>query len=199
MKTPDIVTALNPVVKAFEKLRITYYIGGSLASSVYGIARSTLDIDLVANLKLAHVEPLVRILESEYYIDERMITDAIHRRSSFNLIHLETMIKVDVFILKDTAYHQKAFERKRKDTLDEEERTREFYLASPEDVILNKLDWYRMGGGVSDRQWQDILGVLKVQKNLLDTKYLRYWASELKLSDLLNRAFHEAGVVKSGP
>ena len=194
MKTPDVVTALNPVVKAFENLGITYYIGGSVASSAYGIARATLDIDLIADLKLIHVHPLVRSLESEYYIDGHMITDAIYRHSSFNLIHLETMIKVDVFILEDTAYHQKAFERKRTDTLDEEERSHEFYLASPEDVILNKLNWYRMGGGVSDRQWQDILGVLKVQKDLLDIEYLRYWASELKLSDLLNRAFHDAGV-----
>ncbi len=194
MKSPDIIAALNPVVNAFTKLGVMYYIGGSVASSTYGIARSTLDIDLIANLKLTHIDPLVGSLESEYYIDGHMIADAIHRRSSFNLVHLETMIKVDVFILKDTDYHQKAFERKRKDALDENEKNREFYLASPEDMVLNKLDWYRMGGGVSDRQWQDILGILKVQKDLLDTEYIRYWASKLNLSGLLNRAFRDAGV-----
>lgn len=193
MKTPDIITALEPVIKAFEKLGITYYIGGSVASSAYGIARATLDIDLVVDLKLNDVEPLVKSLQSEYYIDGDMIKDAIHRSSSFNLVHLETMIKVDIFILKDTLYHQSAFRRKRRDTIDEE-LAQEFFLASPEDIILIKLEWYRMGGAVSDRQWLDILGVLKVQKGLLDTEYLRYWASEMKLSDLLNRAFNDAGI-----
>lgn len=194
MKAPDIVIALSPVIQAFEKLGIAYYIGGSVASSAYGIARSTLDIDLVADLKLNHVDPLVRSLESEYYIDGLMIKDAILRHSSFNLIHFETIIKVDVFVLKDTAYYQKAFERKRKDSLDEEV-PHEFYLASPEDVILNKLIWYHLGGNVSDRQWQDILGVLKVQKGFLDTEYLRYWASDLHISGLLDYAFHDAGLV----
>ena len=194
MKPPDIIAALDAVAEAFEKLGITYYIGGSVASSAFGTARATLDIDIVADLRLYQVDPLVESLESEYYIDGDTIRDAIHRRSSFNLVHLETMIKVDVFILRDTDYHKRAFERKRRDTLDEEGESREFYLASPEDIILNKLDWYRMGGGVSDRQWLDILGVMKVQKGLLDTGYLRQWASELKLSDLLDRAFDEAGI-----
>jgi len=193
MKKPDTVAALELVIEVFENLGIGYYIGGSVASSAYGIARATMDIDLVANLEQHHVEPLVRNLESEYYIDADMITDAISRHSSFNIIHLETMIKVDVFVLKEQPYHQKAFERRRMDTLDEDS-SREFYLASPEDIILNKLDWYRMGGGVSERQWLDVLGVLKVQGDLLDTEYLRYWASQLKLSDLLNQAFDDAGI-----
>jgi len=193
MKTPDIITALESVIKVFENLEISYYIGGSVASSAYGIARATIDIDLVVDLKLKHVEPLVKKLQSEYYIDRDMIEDAIFRSFSFNLIHLETMIKVDIFILKDTPYHQTAFRRKRGDTIDEEI-AREFFLASPEDIILSKLEWYRMGGAVLERQWLDILGVLKVQKGLLDTEYLRYWASEMKLSDLLNRAFTDAGI-----
>ncbi|MBC8229537.1 hypothetical protein H8E77_08325 [bacterium] len=193
MKKPDTVAALERVIEVFENLGIGYYIGGSIASSAYGIARATMDIDLIANLDQHHVEPLVRNLESEYYIDAGMITDAIRRHSSFNIIHLETMIKVDVFVLKEQPYHQKTFERKRIDTLDEES-ARGFYFASPEDIILNKLEWYRMGGEVSERQWLDVLGVLKVQRDLLDTEYLRYWASELKLSDLLNQAFDDAGI-----
>jgi len=79
------------------------------------------------------------------------------------------------------------------DTLDEERGTGGFYLVSPEDIILNKLDWYRLGGGVSDLQWRDVLGVIKVQKDSLDKKYLRHWATELKLADLLERAFDESG------
>ena len=102
-------------------------------------------------------------------------------------------IKIDIFILKPTSYDQEAFQRRRKDTLDEEQGL-EFYLASPEDIILSKLEWYRMGGGVSERQWNDVLGVLKVQQGNLDITYLQRWAKELGLADLLTQACHDAGI-----
>ncbi|OQX21639.1 MAG: hypothetical protein BWK80_32680 [Desulfobacteraceae bacterium IS3] len=194
MKDSDILAAIKPVTAAFEKLGISYYIGGSVASSAYGTARATLDVDIVSDLKILHVHSLVKLLESAYYIDEDMILDAIRRCFSFNLIHLETMLKVDVFILKDSSYNNEAFQRRRKDTLDEDENAAEFYLVSPEDIILNKLEWYRLGGGVSERQWNDVLGVIKVQENSLDRHYLRHWASDLKISQLLEQAFCDAGV-----
>ena len=134
------------------------------------------------------------MLESSYYIDEDAILEAIRRHSSFNLIHLETMIKVDVFIVGDEPYPQQALRRRRKDTLDEDQQTVEFYLASSEDIVLIKLDWYRMGGEVSERQWSDVVGVLKVQEKSLDREYLRHWASELKLTGLLEQAFRDAGI-----
>lgn len=193
MKKPDILAALEPVAKAFDKLGVLYYVGGSVASSAYGIARATLDVDMVSDLKPRHVAPLVKMLEPSYYIDADMILDAIHRCSSFNLIHLDTMIKVDVFVVEDTPYVRKAFERKRKDTLDDEQGL-EFYLGSPEDVILSKLKWFSIGGNVSEQQWRDVLGVLKVQGNLLDMEYLRYWAADLGLAGLLEQAFRDAGI-----
>ena len=192
MKKPDILVALDPVVKAFEKIGVTYYISGSVASSAYGIARATLDVDLVTDLRTQHVNSLTEILESDYYIDKEMILDAIKRSSSFNLIHLETMLKVDIFITKDRPYNKMAFQRKRKDTLDEEQGAAEFYFASPEDIILNKLEWFRMGGEVSERQWHDVLGIMKVQGDLVDKEYLRNWAAELEISDLLEQAFRDA-------
>lgn len=194
MKKPDILEAIEPVVKVFEKLGVPYYIGGSVASSAYGIARSTMDVDIVADLKPKHVRSLVKTLEASFYIDENMILDAIRRCSSFNIIHLETMLKIDVFITKNTPYDIETFKRRRKDTLDEDLRAAEFYLVSPEDIVLNKLAWFRLGGGVSDNQWNDVLGVLKVQKDSLDKNYLEHWASELKVKDLLKRAFQDAGV-----
>lgn len=192
MKKPDILAALDPVVKAFEKIGVSYYLGGSVASSAYGIARATLDVDLVADISAQHVNSLTQILKSDYYIDKEMILDAIKRHSSFNLIHLETMLKVDIFIMKDRPYDGVAFQRRRKDTLDEEQGAVEFYLASPEDIILNKLEWFRMGGEVSERQWHDVLGILKIQGELIDKEYLRKWARELNLTDLLEQAFREA-------
>ena len=196
MKKPDIIVALDMVIGCFEELGIAYYIGGSVASSAYGIARATMDVDLVAKVEIRQLNRLVTALTTDYYIDAEMIRDAIHRRSSFNLIHLETMIKIDVFIVKDQPYDSQALTRRQPDTLDEES-SRKFYLSSPEDIILNKLQRYQIGGGVSDQQWKDVLGVLKVQGDKLDLEYLRYWASRLNLSDLLNRSFDDAGIIES--
>ncbi|MBM4174814.1 MAG: hypothetical protein FJ213_01370 [Ignavibacteria bacterium] len=187
----EILSAIEPVIKAFEELGISYYIGGSIASSAYGIARATLDVDLISNLKPYQVNSLVKKLKPDYFIDENMIQDAIQTTSSFNLIHLETMLKVDVFILKEKLYSQKAFERKRKDTIDVENNSLQIYLCSAEDIILNKLEWYKLGEKVSERQWLDVLGVIKVQGNLLDVEYLKHWAKELDISDLLERALEE--------
>jgi hypothetical protein len=193
METDDILMISAPIIHAFESLGISYYIGGSVASSAHGIFRATLDVDLVADVKPCHVRLLVKKLEAEYYIDEEMLLEAIQRQASCNLIHLDTMHKVDIFILRRTPYETEAFNRRRKDTLDEEHDV-EFFLASPEDTILHKLDWYREGGEVSDRQWADVLGVLKVQKEGIDMEYLRHWAAELDLNGLLEKACQDAGI-----
>ena len=196
MKKPDLIAALDMVVACFENLAVAYYIGGSVASSAYGIARATMDVDVVAGVEIHQVDPLVKALEKDYYIDAEMIRDAIHRRASFNLIHLETMIKIDVFIVKNQPYDSEALARRHPDTLDEED-SRTFYLSSPEDIILSKLQWYHKGGMVSEQQWKDVLGVLKVQGEKLDLEYLKRWASRLNLSDLLNRSFDDAGMAES--
>jgi hypothetical protein len=193
MKRTDIISAIDMVIECFERLGIDYCIGGSVASSAYGIARATMDVDLIAKMETKHVDNLVKALENNYYIDSGMITNAIQEKSSFNLIHLETMIKIDVFILRDQPYDLKAFDRRQTDTLDEEN-ARKFYLSSPEDVILSKLQWYHLGGRLSQQQWKDVLGILKIQGDRLDLKYLKYWASKLNLSDLLNGSFNDADI-----
>ena len=192
LNAPDIMAAMLPVIEVFEQLGISYHVGGSVASSIYGIPRTTLDADIVAEIRLEYVHPLVKKLKADYYIDEDSVRDAIRHRSSFNAIHLNTMLKVDVFIVKTRSFDQEAVRRTRQRIL--EENNPPVYLASPEDVILNKLEWYKMGGGVSDRQWNDILGVLKVQKAALDFDYLRKWAAVLGVTELLNRALEDAGL-----
>lgn len=193
MKIPDILLAVQPVIQAFDKMLIPYYIGGSIASSVYGMARATMDVDVIADLKVTHIPRLKQILESAYYIDAEMIADAIRTNSSFNLVHLETMIKIDVFIHENEPYQNEALKRKRKDTLEDTGAIR-FYFSSPEDIIIHKLQWYKMGGFVSERQWLDIIGVIKVQGDVLDKKYLNRWSKKLGLSSLLKDAFVDAGV-----
>lgn len=192
MKNPDIIDAIRPVIKAFERMGVLYYIGGSVASSAYGMARATLDVDMVSELKNEHANPLAEMLKSEYYIDKEMIMDAIKSKSYFNIIHLETMFKIDIFLKKNNPYSEEVFKRKRKENLDEEKVDAEFFIASSEDIILNKLDWFLRGGEISERQWNDILGVMKVQGDLLDREYLYYWAEELGVRELLDKAFKEA-------
>ncbi len=182
----DVVRALEPVVTVLEQLGVAYRIGGSVASSALGVPRSSLDVDVVCELALEHVGTFVGQLESAYYADAEMIRDAIRRRSSFNLIHLETMMKVDVFVRKDGPYDREVFGRATRCSL--EEATREFDLTTAEDIVLRKLEWFRLGGEVSERQWLDVLGVLRVQQSSIDGPYLRRWAASLGVTDLLERA-----------
>jgi hypothetical protein len=192
MNTSQVLAAITPIVETLEQLGVPYHIGGSVASSVYGLLRATIDADLIADLRLEHVRPLVMQLKAAYYIDEDMIRDAIRRRSSFNVIYLDMMLKVDIFIPKSRLFDQEELRRAQPEVLIEG--TRPFNVASPEGIILNKLEWYKMGGEVSDRQWNDILGVLKVQGSALDMNYIRRWAVNLSVSDLLERALVDAGL-----
>lgn len=190
---PDILKALLPLTRVFEKLDIPYYIGGSIASSLYGMARATLDIDVAARIEPGHIDPLQNNLRREYYLDQDAITEAINGKSSFNLIHLETSIKVDVFVPSDEPFQRAVMERKRTDTLVEGELVAEFLVCSPEDIILNKLRWYELGGRVSERQWLDVTGVIKVQGDSLDWGYLEKWSEDLNLTSLLKKALTDAG------
>ena len=187
----DIVAALGPVVDLFESLQVPYSVGGSVASSAHGIARSTLDVDVVADLRPSQVEQLVRLLEGRYYVDRDAVADAVTRRTMFNLVHFDTMLKVDVYVLKRQPFDVKSFERRIEDRLEADDQ-RLFFMATPEDTVLHKLDWYRAGGEVSERQWSDVVGVLKVQSEALDLDYLRTWAASLDIAELLERAIAES-------
>lgn len=179
------------VAQTLERIGIPYAVGGSLASSLHGVMRSTLDVDIVADMKLEHIPALVGALAQEFYADAEMMQDAIAHRSSFNLIHYETAFKVDIFIRKLRAFDQMQLARRQTTviTADPEGRV---YVVSPEDIILSKLEWFRLGGEASERQWRDILGVLKTQAGTLELNYLHQWAGELQVNDLLERALREA-------
>ena len=190
----DILVPIIPLANALEQLGVIHYIGGSVASSAYGLPRTTIDADVIAYLRVEHVQPLVKMLEDQYYIDADMIRDAIRHRSEFNIIHYATNLKVDVFMPKTRPYDEEVRHRMQQQALDEADNNHLFYLESPEDVILTKLEWYNMSGGVSDRQWGDILGVLKVQGKALDFAYLHHWAQELGVTEQFTRALEDAGL-----
>jgi hypothetical protein len=179
------------VAEAFEHLQIPYLVGGSVASSLHGIPRATQDVDLVADIKSEHIQRIVKALNGDFYVSENAIAEAITHRSSFNIIHLATMLKVDIFILGDDSTSQEEMARREKYRVLEEPLT-ELYLASAEDIILHKLHWFQFGRGISERQWNDVIGVLQVKNQDLDFFYLVRQAKELGVSRLLEQAIEAA-------
>ncbi|HEX9388805.1 MAG TPA: hypothetical protein VF918_20940 [Anaerolineales bacterium] len=179
------------VTTVLERLGIPYVIGGSLASTLYGMVRTTQDSDIITEMRLEHVKPFIAELQDEFFMDEEMISESIRHNSSFNIIHRNSIFKVDVFIPPQRPFQQSQLARAQRETFHlESEISANF--ATAEDTILSKLEWFRMGGEVSERQWRDIMGVLKTREGELDLDYLRKWASELKVSDLLERALQES-------
>jgi hypothetical protein len=177
------------VVEALERAGGRYLVGGSLASSASGEPRQTNDIDLAVELSTADVPDFVAGLGSDFYADSGDIRDAFRRGLSANLVHLPSGLKIDMFPKGPGPFDDSEFQRRRLVNL---EGVRSFYLESPEDTVIRKLIWYRKGDEVSERQWSDVLGILRVQGERLDTSYLRRWAAETGVSDLLERMFGES-------
>ena len=195
MTGPDILLALGPVLEALRRLGVRHYVGGSIASSSYGVPRASIDADVVAELGPAHAPRFVAALRGSYYVSEERVRDAIARRASFNVIHFETMVKVDVFVSKDRPFDRRAFERARPAAAEE---GITLPVSSAEDTVLAKLEWYRRGGEASERQWTDVTGVLRAV-GALDDAYLRQGAAELGVADLLDRALEEVGRGREAP
>jgi hypothetical protein len=180
------------VLSAFESAGIAYAVGGSVASSVFGVPRYTQDADLTAEPFPGREEAFVRQFGPDYYISPEAVRQAVHDRGSFNIIHTPTGFKVDVFIQKRRPFDQNLL-RRRIPRTDLDPTGRPVLVLSPEDVLLQKLEWFRLGGEVSNQQWGDVLGVLRVQAGRLDSAYLDHWAADLGVADLLAKARAEAG------
>ncbi len=186
MATDPIAIALL-VARALDRHRVRYVVGGSLASSISGEPRSTLDVDLVVELSDDQVDPLITALGDVFYADRESIRRAIRNRSSTNLIHLATSIKVDLFVMGGSPIDEEQMNRRLRVRVGDQPDSY-LYVYTPEDILLQKLRWYRLGGEASDRQWRDVMGIVAVQGDTLDFDYLRQGAAAMEVSDLLERA-----------
>ena len=183
---------LRVVVSTLEKLGVPSMLVGSFASSSHGFPRLTQDSDLVVQLDRNQVEAFIEAFSRDFYVDRGLIEQAIANQTSFNIVHLESSFKVDFFVWSSSGYIEEEFSRR---VLKQIDPRTDFaaYLQTAEDALLSKLAWYRQGGEVSENQWRDVVGILKVQAERLDLGYLQKWAEELGISDLLLRARQEVG------
>ncbi len=188
----DLQVAMIPVIEALERLDLRYYLSGSIACSIYGLPRGAQDIDIVVDIQAEHVSLLVKHLRGAYIVNEQSCYDAIAQLNSFSLLHLSSLVKVDLILPHDTSFDSLVSQRAQQLSLIEEYQP--IWIISPEDVVLMRLEWYRCCEATADHQWNDILGVLKVQAPTLDLKYLRHVAQILNVSDLLEQALVDAGL-----
>jgi hypothetical protein len=195
----DPIELAQKIASILLPLNIPYVVGGSVASSLLGENRSTQDLDLVIDLEARIAQRLIDAMSGEFYISESAVNEAIAksrtapRESSFNVIYLPSMEKADIFVMSsDDPFSASVMSRRQLypiSGLTEEG----IYIYSPEDIVLQKLSWYKLIPGGSQKQWRDVLGVLKVQEERLDLVYMNQWAVTLKVTDLLSGALLQSG------
>ncbi|MHB0958869.1 MAG: hypothetical protein ACYC0X_15005 [Pirellulaceae bacterium] len=184
--TDDLVDALSPVVAAFHRLGIPHYVAGSVASSFHGATRTTMDVDVVCELSEDRIGLFVQSFDDSFYISEAAVRDAVRRKSCFNLIHMPTSFKIDVFISRGRPFDAAAMRRATPESLGET-RAVNVPIASAEDSIISKLEWYRLTNETSERQWDDVSRLICLLGDAADVEYLRGAAESIEVADLLAR------------
>jgi len=191
---PEELGTLRTVVAVLDRFGLDYALGGSIASSLLGKPRFTHDADLTVVPFPGREAEFAASFPPDYYVSVSAVEEAVRRRSSFNVINTMTSFKVDFFVRKNRPFELSLMERRRATPLFDVE-GESIQVVSPEDCILLKLEWYRKANEVLDNQWEDVQGVLRVQGPDIDLAYLRHWANELNVADLLEEALGDADLL----
>ena len=186
----EVSAAAAALGEVLERAGIRYFVGGSVASSMHGVPRYTSDLDLVVDLSEAQLPALLAAAGPDFDIDEESLREEARRRGSWNIFHVPSMLKIDLFFLKGDPFSASQLARR---VALEIVPGRKVYFASAEDVVLRKLLWHREGNESSGQQIPDVVAVLKVKRGELDVGYLDQWAARLGVADLLARARAMAG------
>ncbi len=173
----DLVFLLKLVVKRLEDLKIPYILTGGLAVSFWGLPRTTHDIDIVIEAKSEDKDKIVNSFKKDFYISEEAVRQAIEQRFTFNIIHYKAGLKIDFWLVKKDTFRISEFKRRLKEKIF----NKQIYIISPEDLILEKLLWYREGQ--STRHLEDIEGILKISKPNLN--YIKNWAEKQSTIEIL--------------
>jgi hypothetical protein len=188
---PDPLAVALQFAGILERLGVRYVTAGSLASSLHGEPRSTNDIDFVADLRPRDLAPLVRELGQDWAWSEDVARVAIDSGRSFNAVHIASAVKVDVFIVGTNAFDTHRVATGLRMRVDEASGG-EAVVDTAEHSVVRKLEWFRRGGETSDRQWRDVVGILRTQGARVNDVELDRWAHELGVADLLAVARREA-------
>lgn len=175
------------VGQACDSAGVSYCVTGSVAGAVHGVARMTQDIDIVIELSAWRVDRLVELLGADFEVDAQSLKEAAASGGSWNIFHLPSMTKIDLFMLEEDRFAESGFMRRQRVALPG---GASLQVLSVEDLIVRKLKWFRQGGEVSTQQWRDVLGLLNTHPGL-DLPYVETWASKLQLAALLERALLE--------
>jgi len=185
--------AFQELLAQLDRFEIRYLIGGSVASSSYGMPRQTNDIDILADFKGVDIHALCQLLSGEFYLDPEAVLSAVQTGRPFNVIHAKGIFKFDFFPAADQEFALSELNRRRfVVSMVPGLQNIEFPIASAEDTLLAKLVWFRKGGESSEQQWRDIQGIARVQSVHLDLTYLDKWAIKLGVLELLERAMVDA-------
>ena len=189
----DVFRLLLHVANLLDRLGIRYAVGGSLASGIHGEVRATNDIDILIEIPEDRIPALVAALKPTFDVWEDTVRKAIEAGRSFSVLHVEWHAKVDFFPAGTSPLDSHELARRLAVQLPAAPGT-DVYVASAEDIVLRKLEWYRRSGGVLERQLRDVVGVMKLRGQTLDMAYLRRWADQLDLADLLTQTLEDAGL-----
>jgi len=184
---PSIIDVITSITTLFEQLYVPYCLVGTLGASLYGMQRATFSIDFIANIPSEQVARLLNEAAPLYYFEE----DIVGASATFVGLHLPSLLKVNIHTCQLDTFTTRVYRRAKTYSLVQEEKA--FSIASPEDILLTQLMEYQKSGEVADDQWNEILGVLKVQDECLALDYLKQWSTIFTVDGLLNKAFEDAG------